>query len=110
MLPPETFFQRAEKIVLQHLNDATFGVPELSAQLHLSPSQTYRKIKAGVGKSPSLFISHIRLREAQLLLIETDLNITEIAYQVGFLDLAYFSRCFSNFYGKTPTQVRRDAR
>ncbi|MEM6316639.1 MAG: AraC family transcriptional regulator [Bacteroidota bacterium] len=110
MPTPKTFLQRAEQIVLQHLNDADFGVTELSAQLHLSPSQTYRKIKAQAGKSPSSFISQIRLQQAHDFLLKTDLSISQIALRVGFSDPTYFSHSFRDFFGKTPTQIRRDAR
>ncbi|MEM1118992.1 MAG: AraC family transcriptional regulator [Bacteroidota bacterium] len=109
MSKPKTFLQKAEQIVLQNLSDFNFGVHELSTMLHLSSSQTYRKIKAQTGKSPSLFISHIRLSLAYDLLQESDLSITQIAYRVGFADVTYFSHSFRDFFGKTPTQVRRDA-
>ncbi|MFK7934818.1 MAG: helix-turn-helix transcriptional regulator [Saprospiraceae bacterium] len=107
---PKTFLQRAEEIVLHHLSDDTFGVKKLSEALHLCPSQTYRKIKARTGGSPSAFILHIRLGIAHDLLLQTDFFVTQIAYQVGFSEITYFSHCFKEHYGKTATQVRHDAR
>ena len=51
------------------------------------------------------FIHSIRLQKAYQLLQQTDLNISEIAYQVGFSDHSYFSKLFVRKYGKTPTEI-----
>jgi len=61
--------------------------------------QVNRKLKTLTGKTPSRFIRSILLQKAKELLQTTSLNVSEIAYQVGFDDPNYFSRCFSEEFG-----------
>jgi len=110
LIAADGFIQQAQAIVLFHLAESDFGVSELCTALHLSPSQVYRKISAQTGQSPSIFIRHLRLAAAYDLVTQTDLSISEIAYQVGFSDAAYFARVFKRRFGQSATQVRWDAR
>jgi AraC-like DNA-binding protein len=66
----------------------------------------YRKLKAVNGKSVSIFIREIRLSVAKNLLSSSDLNISEIAYQCGFNDPAWFSRVFKAKYNVSPRKFR----
>ena len=72
----------------------------------MSGSQLYRKLKALTGKSTAIYIRSIRLAQAYELLRQTDMTVSEIAYEVGFKNTAYFSRCFSEQYGKSPKYIR----
>jgi len=65
----------------------------------------YRKLKAITGKSTAIYIRFIRLKKAKELISETEKTISEIAYEVGFKDLAYFSRCFSELFGVSPVNL-----
>jgi AraC-like DNA-binding protein len=62
--------------------------------INLSQPQTYRKIKALTDLSISEFIRNIRLKKAAHLLSTTNQAISEVAYEVGFSDPNYFSKCF----------------
>ena len=73
----------------------------------MSRSQLFRKIKALTGQSPSLFIRAIRLERGKELLQTTDMNVTEVAYEVGFSTLAYFPDTFLEAFGVRPSEVRR---
>jgi AraC-like DNA-binding protein len=73
----------------------------------LSRTQLHKKLKALTGQSASLFIRQIRLYAGLDLLKTTDLNVAEIAYQVGFEDPNYFSRCFTHEFGTTPSETRK---
>ncbi|MCB9265040.1 MAG: helix-turn-helix transcriptional regulator [Lewinellaceae bacterium] len=64
------------------------------------------EVRALTDKSPSLFVRSIRLQKAKALLLSTNLNISEIAYDVGFNDPAFFSRTFREEFGLSPTEVR----
>jgi AraC-like DNA-binding protein len=77
-------------------------VEDLAKSIYLSRSQLNRKLKALTGLSPTLFIRSLRLHKAKRLLQAGQLDITEIAFAVGFKDLAYFSRVFSKEFGKSP--------
>ncbi len=103
----DQFINKLHEIVDQHIGDIEFGVPQLSQLSLMSQTQVYRKLKAVTGKTPSQFIRSIRLQKGMHLLKETDMNISEIAYEVGFSDPNYFSRAFNDAFGKPPRDVRR---
>jgi len=75
--------------------------------MHMSQSVLYRKIKVLTGQSISEFIRIIRLKKAGQLLSQTDMSISEIAYDIGFNDLKYFRKCFKKVFHKTPSQYRK---
>lgn len=98
--------KKARSIVLSHLEDERFGVNKLAGELHLSRSQTLRRIKDVSGKSANCLIREIRLEESLKLLHQSDLNISQIAYKVGFNSPSYFNKCFHDKYGVTPGEFR----
>jgi signal transduction histidine kinase/DNA-binding response OmpR family regulator len=100
----DIFLQKLQEQIHLHLSDAQFGVPQLVAATHLSQMQLYRKLKALTGKTPSQFIRSYRLQQALKLLQVGELNVSEIAYDVGFSDPSYFSRMFHKEFGKKPSQ------
>ncbi|MCB9351382.1 MAG: helix-turn-helix transcriptional regulator [Lewinellaceae bacterium] len=69
----------------------------------MNQMQVYRKVKALTGKTPSQFIRSYRLQKGLELLQKGELNISEIAYDVGFTDPSYFSRVFQKEFGKSPS-------
>jgi signal transduction histidine kinase/DNA-binding response OmpR family regulator/ligand-binding sensor domain-containing protein len=100
----ERFLKRALNVVEAHLTDYDFAMDAFSAHMHMSRSTLYRKIKAVTGQSPSVFIRTVRLKHAAELLKTGHYNISEVAYQVGFLDMAYFSTCFKKQFRCNPSQ------
>ena len=86
--------------------DSENAIVKLERAMALSQMQLYRKLKALTGQTPSLFIRSVRLQKAMQLLKTTDLNISEIAYEVGFNDPAYFSRTFHEVFGAPPSGFR----
>jgi AraC-like DNA-binding protein len=86
--------------------DPENALSNLEKAMHLSQMQLYRKLKALSGLTPTLFIRKVRLQKARELLLTTDLNVSEIAYQVGFNDPAYFSRAFNEEFGTPPSEIR----
>lgn len=105
--PDDRFLQKLLKVVQDRLDDPDLGVVHLCRAAQLSNTQVNRKLKALTGKTPSQFIRSIRLHKAQELLKTTDLNISEIAYDVGFNDPNYFSRSFSEEFGYPPNATRK---
>jgi len=101
-----TFIREAATVIYENLGKSDFGNAEFARKMALSESHLNRKIKAITGNTLSLFIREIRLEEARLLLINSDRNISEIAYEVGFNDPAYFSRTFSLTFGISPSKFR----
>jgi len=100
----ERFLKRALDVVKAHLDDYDFAMDAFSSQMHMSRSTLFRKIKALTGQSPSVFIRSVRLKHAAELLKTGHYNVSEVAYQVGFLDMAYFSNCFKKQFHCTPSQ------
>ena len=101
------FLKKLDTIVVEQLNNAAFSVPELAKSCQMSQTQVYRKLKALMGKTPSQFIRSIRLKKGKELLENSDWNIAEIAYEVGFTDPNYFSRTFQQEFGVSPRDFRK---
>ena len=89
------------------MDNAQFSMPQLCKAMGISRAQVYRKIKERTGNSPSVYIRSLKLQKAKELLESTDLNVAEIAYEVGFKDLSYFSRSFSEEFGISPSETRK---
>ena len=102
-----TFLERAYDYVKKNMSDSDLSIEEFGKQLHLSRTQLFRKIKALTGMSPSLFVSTLRLKYAAELLQESSLTVSEIAWQVGFSSVSYFTSCFRKLYNITPTEYRQ---
>lgn len=103
----ERFLKKAVEFIGNNLDNSGFDPAMLASALNLSESQLYRKLKAISGKSTSVFIRGIRLSAAKNLLQTSDFNISEIAYQCGFNDPAWFSRAFKEEFGVSPSAFRK---
>ncbi|CAM9587163.1 unnamed protein product, partial [Discosporangium mesarthrocarpum] len=102
----DKFLQKVRKLIEEKIGVQTYSVDELAKELHLSTSQLYRKMMALTGQSTSKFFRSVQLKKAITLLQQSDFNISEIAYQSGFNEPAYFSRVFTAEYGLSPSQYR----
>lgn len=102
----DEFVKKVRLMIMEHLDDLDFSVQALSDAIFLSPTQVHRKLKALTGHPPGHFIRTVRLQRALHLLKATDKSITEISQEVGFRDLAYFSRVFTAEFGKPPSEMR----
>ncbi len=76
---------------------------KLAASMSMSHSTLYRKIKSYTGESINSFIRSIRLKQAANLLVDSDLNISQVAYKVGFSDINYFGKCFKQQFHMSPS-------
>jgi DNA-binding response OmpR family regulator len=106
--PEEQFILKAVQIVEANLEKSMFNSTQLASEVHLSESQLYRKLKAISGKSTAIFIRTVRLKKALELLESSNLSVSEIAYQVGFNDPAWFSRVFKEEFGMSPSEAREN--
>ncbi|MCW5514755.1 hybrid sensor histidine kinase/response regulator transcription factor [Muriicola sp. Z0-33] len=100
----DRFLQRIKELVLEHSNRSDLSVQILSDAIGMSRVQLYRKITAITGMSPSDLIRNFRLQRAAELLEQNWGNVSEIAYEVGFSNLSYFSKSFKAIYKLTPSQ------
>ncbi len=101
------FMDRVKDLLQANLDDENYGITQLCNDVGISRAQLHRNLKAYTGKSTSLFIRTLRLKKAKDLLLHTDLNITQVAYEVGFQDPKYFSRLFSSQYELSPREFRK---
>lgn len=100
------FYARFMDLVRSNMSDADLSVDSLAGMMGLGRSQFYRKIKALTNYSPVELLRNIRLKQARELLTTTEKSVSEIAYEVGFSTPAYFTRCYREVYGETPTDLR----
>lgn len=108
MSPTSTkFIDQAKAIIVEHLSNEQFGVSELAELMHMSRSNLLRKIKKDTQLSASQFIRQIRLEKAKELLDQTEMSISEIAFEVGFGTNSYFTKCFKDAYGYPPGEARK---
>ncbi|MEO0789340.1 MAG: response regulator, partial [Bacteroidota bacterium] len=102
----DQFLYQLQQAVLQNYTNADFDVDKLASGFQLSRAQFYRKVKALLDKTPNNYIKEIRLSQAKILLKKPDMNVSEVAYAVGFSDPAYFSRVFQQAFGQSPKQFK----
>ncbi len=81
------------------------SVNTLSRQVGLSRPQLYRRIKSITGRSPKKFIRDLKLNTALNLIRDNKLNVSQVAYEVGYDDPSYFSKCFTQKFGISPSKV-----
>ncbi len=103
----DVFIQKVRQIVAEHHGDENFGLPQLCQKIRMSRSQLFRKMKALINTSPSQFIRNYRLSEAKSLLENSDLNVSEVAWQVGFKDPSHFSKAFQDKFGVSPSATNK---
>ena len=103
----DLFMQKFQQAIEKKMGQSDFGIESLCKMLSMSRTQLYRKAKALTGESPVRFIQKVRLNRARELLQATELNVSEIAYEVGFADPAYFSRAFNKEFGAPPSSIRK---
>lgn len=101
------FTDKAEVIILENISNEQFGVSELAELMNMSRSSLLRKIKTHTQLSASQFIRQVRLIKGMELLKQNTLTISEISYQVGFGNTSYFIKCFREYYGYSPGEVRK---
>ncbi len=100
------FIRKVRSIVESHISNPQFSVAMLSELIHYSEPQLNRKVKGIIDMTPGKYIRSVRLALAQRLLRGSDLSITDIAFECGFLDPEYFSKVFKQETELTPTEYR----
>jgi AraC-like DNA-binding protein len=78
----------------------------MAEAVNLGRSVFYEKVKSLVGMSPIDFLRRLRMQRAEQLIARSSMNVSEIAYAVGYTDPKYFSRCFKKETGLTPREYR----
>ena len=100
----DTFLPRTVEIIKANIGDPAFGVEELSREIGMSRVHLNRRLKETISLSPGTFIKSIRLKQAAYLLVNNKVNISEVAYKVGFSTHSYFSSTFKDYFGLPPKE------
>ncbi|MDE6340172.1 MAG: response regulator, partial [Muribaculaceae bacterium] len=100
------FYAKFVSLVEKEMGNPDLNVDQLASEMGLGRSQFYRKIKALTNYSPVELLRNMRLKRARHLLTTTDKSISEIGYEVGFSNPAYFSKCYREAFDETPSDLR----
>jgi signal transduction histidine kinase/ligand-binding sensor domain-containing protein/DNA-binding response OmpR family regulator len=101
----ERFLSKVLEVAEKHLSEESFSIEEFGNEVGMGRVQLHRKLKALTGKSPSLYLRSVRLAKAKKMIEEKQGNISEIAYSVGFSTPIYFTKCFKEEFGYTPSDL-----
>ena len=101
------FKEQLQQIVERNYDDLDFDYGKLCEELELSRSQVYRYFQDNDLGSPAAYLRQFRLEKAIVLLLETDLPIQEIAFDIGFKSASHFSVSFLEVYGLSPKMYRQ---
>lgn len=104
--PDSRFMADFGRVVRERMSDSSLSVETISSALGLSRVQMYRKVKQLTGQSPVEIIRVTRLKKAEHLLKSTKMTVSEISYDVGFSSPSYFSKCFKDYFGCQPGEMR----
>ncbi len=100
------FLSTLDTWIYNHLEETNMNVDELARIMEFGRSSFYRKVNTLTGMTPNNYIRRIRMEKSKELLEETNLTISEVAYKTGFNSAFYFSKCFKDFYGMSPSHFR----
>lgn len=102
----EEFLNNAMQCVERHIQESEFDTVQMANELHISRSTLSRKCKVISGCTPLEFIRNIKLKYVCALLKKKTISISEVAYATGFSSPKYFTKCFKEEFGMTPTEYQ----
>lgn len=103
---PDPMLERVMAFIEDHLSDSDVSVGDMAAAAATSRSGLQRKLKQAMGITPQDLLREARIKHASQLLTNTQKTIAEVAYACGFTDPKYFSRCFKQSTGQSPTEYK----
>lgn len=103
------FLDHFTSLVEQNMGRADLDMEFLQAELGMSHSTLYRRLKALTGMSGNEFIRKCRLRKGHEMLCQ-GFSVSETAYACGFSDPGYFRTCFKSEYGIAPSELKKTSR
>lgn len=103
----EQFLKRAIEIVERHISDSDFSVETLGQELSMNRVALWKKLQAITGNGPADFIRSIRVKRGLRLLDAGEMNVSEIAYAVGYNTVKRFTENFKAEFGMTPSEYKK---
>jgi transcriptional regulator GlxA family with amidase domain len=102
----KNFLNKVMEAIEANMHEEDFGVEQLAREAAMSRSQLHRKLVALTGQPPSEVLRNTRLLRAKELLTKKAASPSEVAYKVGFNSHTYFSKCFKDEFGMSPSDVK----
>lgn len=99
------FLEKLRHLVQEQMGNSDLSVETLADKMGVSRVQLYRKVKTLTGRTPVDIIRLSRLNRSKVLLETTDMNVSEVAYEVGFTAPSYFTKCFKDEFGISPSDL-----
>lgn len=103
----KVFKEKLEVFTARHLSDSDFNVDRLAEMMSMGRTKFYGKVKELTGMSPNKYLHEARMQRAAELLLEGELNVSEISYKVGIQDPSYFNKVFKARFGVVPSKYGR---
>ncbi len=100
----QKFLSKISEIVEKNISNNEFDATSFSVEIGMSRAQLYRKMKSLTGFSVNEYIRNVRLNKSVEMLLNKNFNVNEAAYAVGFNQVSYFTKCFTEYYGMSPTK------
>ena len=104
----KNFIDKTRKIIENNIDNLSFNAEELAGTMSVSRRQLYRKLYAISGCTVSEFMLKIKMERAVELLSDPQLNISQVAYKLGFSEASNFSRTFNKYYGSSPSAYKKN--
>jgi len=104
----DNLVRRAKVYVENNITNPDISTTQLASELSMSRTNLHRKLKSLTGKSTTEFIRNIRIYQAMTLIEQENLPISDVCYSVGFTSTSYFSKCFKEIYGISPSAFKRN--
>ena len=104
----QKFIEQATQVVEDNMENPEFSVDAFSREMGVGRTVLFQKIKGITGSTPNNFIMNLRLKKAAYFLLNApEMNISDIAYRLGFGNPQYFNKCFKELFDIAPTQYRK---
>lgn len=104
----KTFADQLTEVIEKNLSNPDFSVNDFATAMSLGHTILYRKVKGVTGYAPKTYLRIMRMKKAAELLLRPDINISEVAYNVGLSDPLYFSKCFRQQFGVSPSTYKKN--
>lgn len=101
----DPFVAKVEDVLEEHFDNSDFDVHQLCSEIGVSRSKLHRKLKAVSGMSATQYIRTFRLKKAMVILRQGGVTVKEVGYSVGFNSSNYFTRCFTEHFGISPSSI-----
>ena len=100
----DALMERVMHSINANLSDPEFNIDTLAADVGISRAQLHRKMKEITGISSGKFLRNLRMEQAARLLRESKVNVSQVAFKVGYADQAHFSTAFKTHFGMSPSE------